>query len=145
MLDCCDVKATNKCYRKSDKKVFRLPRKFSRVTCVLKSKKGFTMRSSCAPYKDCKKTFDVYINQNPKDTIPIKYTTEEDVKHTIKKLERLFKQKKYSHQRLWQVGMILMVRLRALKKTKPKQYKLAKEYFEFLGKRTKNKTLTFKK
>lgn len=143
MLDCCNVKAKSRCYRKSDQKIFKLPRKLSRVTCVLKPIKGFTMRSSCAPYKDCKKTFDVYINQNPKDTISIKYTTVTDVKNTIKKLEKLFIQKKYSHKRLWQVGMILMVRLRALKTTKPKQYKLAKDYFNFLGKRTKNKSLVF--
>ena len=32
-----------------------------------------------------KKSFDVYINKNPSDTIPIKYTTVKDVKRTIKK------------------------------------------------------------
>ena len=40
-----------------------------------------------------KKSFDVYIDKNPKDTIPIKYTTVKDVKNTIKKLEKLFKTK----------------------------------------------------
>ena len=30
-----------------------------------------------------KKSFDVYINKNPKDTIHIKYTTLDDVKNTI--------------------------------------------------------------
>ena len=35
-----------------------------------------------------KKSFDVYIDKNPKDTIRIKYTTLQDVKKTIKKLER---------------------------------------------------------
>ena len=39
------------------------------------------------------KSFDVYIDKNPKDTIPIKYTTVKDVEDTIKKLERLFKKK----------------------------------------------------
>ena len=48
------------------------------------------------------KSFDVYINKNPKDTIPIKYTTVDDVKKTIKKLERLYKSKKYSHKRIGQ-------------------------------------------
>ena len=38
-----------------------------------------------------KKSFDVYIDKNPDDTIPIKYTTVSDVKKTIKKLERLYK------------------------------------------------------
>ena len=33
-----------------------------------------------------KKSFDVYIYKNPKDTISIKYTTPDDVKETIKKL-----------------------------------------------------------
>ena len=84
-----------------------------------------------------KKSFDVYIDKNPKDTIHIKYTTIEDVKNTIEKLEKLYKNKKYTHKRIWQVGMIMNVRLRVLKKKKPKQYALANKYFTFLGKRTK--------
>ena len=84
-----------------------------------------------------KKSFDVYIDKNPKDTIHIKYTTTQDVKNTIDKLERLYKNKKYTHKRIWQVGMIMKVRLEVLKDIKPQQYKLAKKYFEFLGKRTK--------
>jgi hypothetical protein len=83
-----------------------------------------------------KKSFDVYIDKNPKDTIHIKYTTTQDVKKTIDKLERLYKNKKYTHKRIWQVGMIMKVRLEVLKDIKPEQYKLAKKYFEFLGKRT---------
>ena len=83
-----------------------------------------------------KKSFDVYIDKNPKDTIHIKYTTIEDVKNTIRKLEKLYKEKKYSHKRIWQVGMIMKVRLEVLQNKKPKQYKLSKKYFEFLGKRT---------
>ena len=53
--DCC--KATNKnkkCVRKSDGKVFSLPRKFSKKKCATATKKGFTMRASCAPFKNCK-------------------------------------------------------------------------------------------
>ena len=84
-----------------------------------------------------KKSFDVYIDKNPKDTINIKYTTLEDVTNTIDKLEKLYKNKKYSHKRIWQVGMILKVRLKVLQRTKPKQYALANKYFKFLGKRTK--------
>lgn len=83
------------------------------------------------------KSFDVYINKNPKDTIPIKYKTVEDVKDTINKLEKLYKGKKYPHKRIWQVGMIMKVRLEVLKDKKPEEYKLSKKYFEFLGKRTK--------
>jgi hypothetical protein len=84
-----------------------------------------------------KKSFDVYIDKNPKDTIPIKYTTVEDVQHTIDTLEKLYKTKKYSHKRIWQVGMIMYVRLKVLKRLKPQQYALARNYFLFLGKRTK--------
>jgi hypothetical protein len=84
-----------------------------------------------------KKSFDVYIDKNPKDTINIKYTTLDDVKNTIDKLEQLYKNKKYTHKRIWQVGMIMFVRLKVLKKIKPQQYALANKYFLFLGKRTK--------
>jgi len=94
-----------------------------------------------------KKSFDVYINKDPSDTIPIKYTTVDDVKNTIIKLEKLYKSKKYTHKRIWQVGMIMKVRLEAMLKHKKTLYKnaknvksrynLAKKYFEFLGKRTK--------
>lgn len=83
-----------------------------------------------------KKSFDVYINKNPNDTIPIKYKTVDDVKDTIKKLEKFYREKKYSHKRIWQVGMIMKVRLEVLKNKKPQEYKLAKKYFEFLSDRT---------
>ena len=130
------------------------------------------MRSSCAPYKYCKKnqkggrykkktqkkqflynpnnpkkSFDVYIDKNPNDTISIKYTTVKDVGKTIKKLERLYKKGKYSHKRIWQVGMIMKVRLEAMLKHKKSKYpnavkvrerfNLSNKYFKFLGKRTK--------
>ncbi len=87
--------------------------------------------------KNPKKSFDVYIDKNPKDTINIKYTTLEDIKNTINKLENLYKNKKYSHKRIWQVGMIMKVRLEVLKNKKPKEYSLANKYFKFLGQRTK--------
>ena len=86
-----------------------------------------------------KKSFDVYIDKNPNDTIHIKYTTTEDVKNTIRNLEKLYKNKKYPHKRIWQVGMIMKVRLEVLKNKKPEQYQLSKKYFEFLGKRTEQK------
>lgn len=51
--NCCKTtKKAKKCRRK-DGKLFKLPRKFSKKTCMKKIK-GFTMRSSCAPYKFCK-------------------------------------------------------------------------------------------
>ena len=102
-----------------------------------------------------KKSFDVYIDKNPKDTINIKYTTIDDVKNTIKKLEKLYKTKRYPHKRIWQVGMIMKVRLEAIKRHKTKKYKkakninqryrLANRYFKFLGKRTKRKTFKERK
>jgi hypothetical protein len=92
-----------------------------------------------------KKSFDVYIDKNPNDTIPIKYKTLDDVKRTINKLERLFKTKKYSHKRIWQVGMIMYVRLKVLKDKKPKEYILSKKYFTFLKSRTQEKTFEERK
>lgn len=172
MVNCCNHKKGDKiCIRSSDKKSFKLPRKFNREEC--KNPKGFTMHSSCAPYNDCpkrsskqskqkggkhsskrskktkkrflynpddpKRSFDVYIDKNPNDTIPIKYTTLNDVKNTIKKLESLYKRDKYTHKRIWQVGMILYVRLKVLKNKKPKEFKLALRYFKHLGERSKIK------
>lgn len=154
MKSCChSTKKSKKCIRK-DQKIFTLPRKFSKKKC--KHPKGFTMRSSCAPYKYCfkggtksktkkqflfnpnnpKKSFDVYIDKNPKDTIKIKYKSLADVKWTIRKLERLYKNHKYSHKRIWQVAMIMRVRLNVLKNKKPEQYKLANRYYTFLKHRT---------
>jgi hypothetical protein len=102
-----------------------------------KNNKNKTKKQFLFNPKNPKKSFDVYIDKNPKDTIKIKYTTVEDVKNTIEKLEKLYKSKKYSHKRIWQVGMIMKVRLQVLKNIKPKQYALANKYFMFLGKRTK--------
>jgi aminopeptidase C len=82
------------------------------------------------------KSFNVYIDKNSADTIPIKYTTLEDVETTIRKLEHLYITKRYSHKRIWQVGMILYVRLKVIKKLKPEQFALAQKYFKFLGHRT---------
>ena len=84
-----------------------------------------------------KKSFDVYIDKNPRDTIHIKYKTVDDVKTTVRKLERLYKDKKYTHKRLWQVGRIMKVRLEVLQNKKSKEYHLAKKYFDFLSERTK--------
>jgi hypothetical protein len=102
-----------------------------------KPKKNKTKKNFLYNPNNPKKSFDVYIDKNPKDTIHIKYTTLEDVKNTIHKLEKLYKNKKYTHKRIWQVAMILKVRLQVLQRTKPKQYALANKYFKFLGKRTK--------
>ena len=83
------------------------------------------------------KSFDVYIDKNPSNTIPIHYKTLVDVQNTITNLEKLYKTNKYTHKRIWAVAMIMKVRLEVLKEKKPEEYKLAKRYFEFLSKRTK--------
>jgi len=87
--------------------------------------------------KNPKKSLDLFTNDNPEDTIHIKYTTLEDVKNTIDKLEKLYKDKKYPHKRIFQVAMIMKVRLAELKDNKQEQYSLANKYYEFLKKRTK--------
>ena len=85
---------------------------------------------------DPKKSFDVYIDKDPKDTIPIKYSSLEDVKKTIKTLEKLYKSNKYPHKRISQVAMIMMVRLRVIN-PKDERTKVATRYFGFLKERTK--------
>lgn len=114
--------------------IFKSKRKSKSRTSLKQNSKKFYFSGN-----NPKKSFDVYIDKNPKDSISIKYKTVKDVENTIKKLERLFKTKKYSHKRIWQVGMIMYVRLRVIKNQKPKEYKLSKRYFQFLGKRTKKK------
>lgn len=52
MKSCLRAGSKNKkCVRASNKKVFSLPRKFSKLQCLIGPIKGFTMRASCAPYK----------------------------------------------------------------------------------------------
>ena len=104
---------------------------------LIKKPKNKTIKQFFFNPENPKKSFDVYIDKNPQDTIHIKYTTLEDVQNTIDKLEKLYKNKKYTHKHIWQVGMIMMVRLKVLQTKKPKQYALANKYFKFLGKRTK--------
>ena len=103
---------------------------------IKKYTKNKTRKSFLFNPENPKKSFDVYIDKNPKDTIPIKYTTLSDVKNTIRRLEHLYKSKRYSHKRIWQVGMILYVRLNVIKKIKPMHYAIASKYFNFLKYRT---------
>lgn len=168
VMKCCDYNKTKKVKRciRGDGRVFLLPRQNNRDKKDCVNPRGFTMKSSCAPFKNCgksggrkrkrrrksvgkskkqeflfnpnnpSKSFDVYIDKNPEDTIPIKYTTVGDVQDTIQRLERLYKEGAYPHKRIFQVAMILMVRLRVLKDKKPKQYALAQRYYEFVKSRT---------
>jgi len=80
----------------------------------------------------------LYTDENPKDTIPIKMTTIEDVKKTINKLEKLYKSGKRPHIRISQVAQVLEQRLRFME-GKKRQHSLAKKYTDFLKQRTKVK------
>ena len=55
--DCCKThkKRDTFCIRKTDKKRFKLPRKFKQHRCKKGPIKGFTMKASCAPYRYCKR------------------------------------------------------------------------------------------
>ena len=168
MKECCGktTKKSKECIRK-DGKVFQLPRRFTRARCIKGPVRGFTMRSSCAPYKFCtskkgqsggtrkkqnkkqskmqflynpddpKRSFDVYIDKNPADTIPIKYKTVEDVEATIEKLEKLYRGENILI-REYGKGMIMYVRLKVLKDKNHKNISCFK-IFKFLGRRTKVK------
>jgi Cu-Zn family superoxide dismutase len=58
-MSCCNHSNNAKtCKRNIDDKIFNLPRKFTRKQC--NNVKGFTMRSSCAPYKGCKGGKKIY-------------------------------------------------------------------------------------
>lgn len=52
MVSCCNHRNHDKTCKRNDGKIFKLPRKFTKKQC--KQPRGFTMKSSCAPYKNCK-------------------------------------------------------------------------------------------
>tara|TARA_R100000734_G_C3298059_1_gene89031 strand:+ start:206 stop:535 length:330 start_codon:yes stop_codon:yes gene_type:complete len=89
----------------------------------------------------------LYTDENPKDTIPLKFSTLSDVKKTINKLEKLYKSGKRPHVRISQVAQVLEQRLRFVQGAK-ERHNLAKKYTNFLKQRTKlkgdeRKKLTF--
>lgn len=51
MKSCCGSTSNDISCKRKDGKTFSLPRKFGKSKC--KNPKGFTMKSSCAPYKYC--------------------------------------------------------------------------------------------
>tara|TARA_R100000388_G_scaffold57448_1_gene42446 strand:+ start:834 stop:1172 length:339 start_codon:yes stop_codon:yes gene_type:complete len=88
------------------------------------------------------KSFDVYIDKNPKDTIPMKYSTLKEVKDYINTLEKIYKKGEKDHSRISKNAMILRVRLRVIfEKTGKAKDRLdyATRYTDFLKKRTKIK------
>ena len=52
MDSCCNHRNHDKTCKRNDGKIYKLPRKFTKKQC--KQPRGFTMKSSCAPYKNCK-------------------------------------------------------------------------------------------
>lgn len=63
--NCCyHLKTDKSCRRNSDAKIFKLPRKISKKGC--RHIKGFSMKSSCAAYKDCD-FYDRESNQEESD------------------------------------------------------------------------------
>jgi hypothetical protein len=56
MKDCCNHGKNDKICR-TKKRTYKLPRKFTKKQCTpYKKVKGFSKRSSCSPYKECKKS-----------------------------------------------------------------------------------------
>jgi hypothetical protein len=84
------------------------------------------------------KNYDLYSDANKKDTIRIKYKTLEDVKSTIKKLEKIYKNGSKPHTRISKIANVLNQRLRVID-SNSSRYRLSNRYFEFLKKRTKLK------
>ena len=80
----------------------------------------------------------LYTDEDPSSTIPIKFTTVQDVKDTINTLEKLYKSNKFPHVRISQVTNVLEQRTRFMK-GKKKENDLAKKYTSFLKERTKSK------
>ena len=80
-------------------------------------------------------TYDLYSDANPNDTIRVKYDTVDNLKRTIRKLERLFKNDEYSHARIVQVANVIKQRLRVIVTNTGKgkrRYNLIDDYFDFL-------------
>ena len=57
VINCCKSgKKTVTCTRTGDNKIFKIKgRRFTKKRCINGPVRGFTMRSSCAPWKNCKK------------------------------------------------------------------------------------------
>jgi len=92
--------------------------------------------------KNPKKSFDVYIDKNKADTIPMKYSTLKDVKNYINRLEKIYKKGEKDHSRISKNAMILRVRLRVINEKTGKakdRLNLITKYTDFLKKRTKIK------
>ena len=121
-----------------------------------KNNKQKTTKTFLYNKDDPKSSRDIYSNDHPEDTIPIKYATLEELKNTIQHLEQLYQQQKYDHKRISQVALIIKVRLKIImdqmtsknkskKKIAIQRYQLAFKYLNFLKDRTKLKSLIDRK
>ena len=81
MRNCCvHKKSSKKCIRSKDDKTFSLPRRFSRKKCISSKVKGFSMKSSCAPYKYCKQSGSSRKTKRKKNNF---YTTQTTLKKVL--------------------------------------------------------------
>ena len=78
----------------------------------------------------------LYTDENPKDTVSIKFSSVSDVRSTINKLERLYKKGERPHKRISQIAQVLEQRLRFIKGADDR-HRIAKKYTDFLKERTK--------
>ena len=69
----------------------------------------------------------LYTDENPKDTVNIKFGSVNDVKNTIKKLERLYKSGKRPHVRISQIAQVLEQRTRFMKGKNEDNGRISKE------------------
>jgi hypothetical protein len=91
-----------------------------------------------------KSGYDLYSDKNPKNTVPMKYKTIQDIKDTIKNTEKLYKEGKISHQRNFQIYNVMVQRLRVIKERYgdneklniDNRFELAKKHLEKIKKRT---------
>ena len=80
----------------------------------------------------------LYTDEQPNDTVSIKFSTVQEVKNTINKLEKLYKSGTRPHIRISQIAQVLEQRSRFMA-GKKKENALAKKYTSFLKERTKIK------
>lgn len=76
---------------------------------------------------------NLYTNENPKNTIPIKFKTVQNTIDTIEKLKKYLKSKKYPYRRIIQVAQVLEQRTRFMK-GKNIQNELSKKFISKLKK-----------
>ena len=80
------------------------------------------------------KSFDVYIDKDLLIQYLLNIRPLKMLKILSRNLKRLYKNGEYMHKRIWQVGMIMYVRLKVLKDKKPKEFKLQKDILNILEK-----------